>query len=897
MKNRLVNKKVVSSIGIGIMAFVTATSPVLTVLAEDGEPVDIPAPESTMEQSSEPKASSEPQNVEVSNSIQEAQDAIDGTKEKLPATSNEEPLSSIRDSLKNSKNELEAVKGDVSELDRLNQAAKDAEENLKKATEAGDENEDILYENGIEATEKINNLTESIEQNNEAAEKIAEDIKNAQEIIYENSAAAQAAKNQAEEDVKVAEAELDSAQEANEEAQKRLEDAEIAKDYFEERKDKADKALEDAKNAVAAAQDRLIEISEEYGFGNLDDFEAENAEGAAGKAYKAALKALEKAEADLQEKEQKAEEAKKALLAAEANKNDADKNLEAAQKELEAAANCYDAACDELEKAETALSDAEDAEKSAQETYENAWKNYKEGGTAEALEEAKKDSAEKAEKAEEAETLVKKAEEDLKEAEKAFKEVEGFGEVLQAGREIQNTAGAEKDKLDALAIKFIEYIMIKDGRTDAEIQGSWNNFENEDQNYLKVTFTDQAGLKVTAYYDYIYNSSTGNIALCRKGLPKNEGDNLVFPDKGEEIFTEEQFNTAVSDYETRKDRVDETKKIKEDKRKEADDAIEAAEDAKIAEDNARKNDAEAQKELKKSYDNLIEAQGKVSEREKEKEEKENAKIASGRDWLANAAKTESMQKAVNDMLDALKNAQAEVDAMNNKSAAATARKVVVQTAYDRVKEAIEDLSGLTSQKAVDTQAYIALLDKCEEAKKAYESAAKAYGVTEESLAKVEDAVKRAKEAAEGNFAYRTPTAPTTGGGTGGTTTGGGTGGTGGGTGTPTAPEAAPIVILPTAAVPLAGPGAADGAMLADADEEEEADLTTLEDEVTPLAGPESKAETVNLEDFPTPFAGPVAEMGQMSWWWLLIIAVLGVTGEEMYRRYQKKQREQANIEN
>ena len=562
----------------------------------------------------------------------------------------------------------------------------------------------------------------------------------------------------------------------------------------------------------------------------------EAAEGAAGKAYKAALKALEKAEADLQEKEQKAEEAKKALLAAEVNKNDADKNLEAAQKELEAAANCYDAACDELEKAETALSDAEDAEKRAQEIYENARKNYKEGGTAEALEEAKKDSAEKAEKAEkaeEAETLAKEAEEDLKEAEKAFKEVESFGEVLQAGREIQNTAGAEKKKLDALAIKFIEYIMIKDGRTDAEIQGSWNNFENEDQNYLKVTFTDQAGLKVTAYYDYIYNSGTGNITLCRKGLPKNEGDNLVFPDKGEEIFTEEQFNTAVSDYETRKDRVDETKKIKEDKRKEADDAIKAAEAAKIAEDNVRKKDADAQKELKKSYDNLIEAQGKVSEREKEKEEKENAKTASGRDWLANAAKTESMQKAVNDMLDALKNAQAEVDAMNNKSAAATARKVVVQTAYDRVKEAIEDLSGLTSQKAVDTQAYIALLDKCKEAKKAYELAAKAYGVTEESLAKVEDAVKRAKEAAEGNFAYRTPIAPT--------------------------------VILPPAAVPLAGPGAADGAMLADADEEEGAGLTTLEDEVTPLAGPESKTKTVNLEDFPTPLAGPVAEMGQMSW--------------------------------
>ena len=66
MKNNLVNKKIASSIGIGIMAFVTAVSPALTVLAEDGESAENPAPETTEEQPSEPEVLSEPQNTEVS---------------------------------------------------------------------------------------------------------------------------------------------------------------------------------------------------------------------------------------------------------------------------------------------------------------------------------------------------------------------------------------------------------------------------------------------------------------------------------------------------------------------------------------------------------------------------------------------------------------------------------------------------------------------------------------------------------------------------------------------------------------------------------------------------------------------------------------------------------------
>ena len=38
MRKKLVNKKVINSIGIGIMAFITATTPVLNVAAEESSP-------------------------------------------------------------------------------------------------------------------------------------------------------------------------------------------------------------------------------------------------------------------------------------------------------------------------------------------------------------------------------------------------------------------------------------------------------------------------------------------------------------------------------------------------------------------------------------------------------------------------------------------------------------------------------------------------------------------------------------------------------------------------------------------------------------------------------------------------------------------------------------------
>ncbi len=80
----------------------------------------------------------------------------------------------------------------------------------------------------------------------------------------------------------------------------------------------------------------------------------------------------------------------------------------------------------------------------------------------------------------------------------------------------------------------------------------------------------------------------------------------------------------------------------------------------------------------------------------------------------------------------------------------------------------------------------------------------------------------------------------------------------------------------------------------------DASEVTIEDEETALASSiEEKVEeaetVVNIEEEDTALAA-FAETGTVpekkSWWWLLIIAVLGATGEKMYKNYLEKKREQ-----
>lgn len=223
----------------------------------------------------------------------------------------------------------------------------------------------------------------------------------------------------------------------------------------------------------------------------------------------------------------------------------------------------------------------------------------------------------------------------------------------------------------------------------------------------------------------------------------------------------------------------------------------------------------------------------------------------------------------------------------------------VSNAYLGVAKAIQSLLDAMANRA-ETGDYDAIAEAVEKHQKASDKLNDPrFGDLKTARDILEDVLGRTFRYNTPGTTPETPTTPgggiggTTGGGTGGTT-GGGAGGTGGGAADAAIPAAAPVVNIPATAVPLAGPTVADAV---DEDEDGAEGLTTLEDEVTPLAGPEETAGSLDLTNFPMPGIGTVAKAGQMSWWWLLIVALFGATGAEMYRRHQKKQREEANIEN
>ena len=110
------------------------------------------------------------------------------------------------------------------------------------------------------------------------------------------------------------------------------------------------------------------------------------------------------------------------------------------------------------------------------------------------------------------------------------------------------------------------------------------------------------------------------------------------------------------------------------------------------------------------------------------------------------------------------------------------------------------------------------------------------------------------------------------------------------------PVALAAAAIPAAATRTAAVANANAAADVDTDADADTDVT-IADEETPLAA-DGAQESTTIGDEETPLAaeaGAVKNMQQekMSWWGLLIIALLGVTGEEMYRRNKKKKAEAA----
>ena len=138
-------------------------------------------------------------------------------------------------------------------------------------------------------------------------------------------------------------------------------------------------------------------------------------------------------------------------------------------------------------------------------------------------------------------------------------------------------------------------------------------------------------------------------------------------------------------------------------------------------------------------------------------------------------------------------------------------------------------------------------------------------------------------------------------------TGGPTGPTGGPTGpttpaevpeAPVAPAPAAPAFVPAAPAPAAVDIPEDETPLAEAPDAQAdvapapVDVADIDDDEVALA-----AAPVSIGDDATPLAS-VPEAKEMSWWWLLIVLVLGATGAEMYRRHMaKKKAAEINTDN
>lgn len=976
MKDNLVSKKVVSSIGIGIMAFVTAISPSLTVFAEDAGGEN-PNQDTDAKQTSEQKEEAKGQNTEVRKEIEKAKDAVEKAKEETKS----EPLEEADKA-------LGRLDGDIEKLDKANQNATEKKEEWGEDLDAAANDEkagwlDHLSEDAAAAKDAAEGLKDVInEESASAAEGKAEETEESQKVTYDSEEAAQEAKDKANETAKEVEELRDQAQEIYNAAEERLEIAESNRKVVDELWKKAEKRYQDAVDAVDAAKAELKSILERNGIDtgdlSLDELNPDDFEGDVKTALEKAVKALEQAQGDADEAAEKLKAAEDALQAAEKALKDAEEkktSFEKMKSDLGAASDALDTAKTDYETAKEAADKAAAALKEAQQELL--------AGEAKKQQEDSKESYDA-----------------LKDAETALKKATLPDEIKDALMEEKEARDKKNAAMNKWAETQIKYALQSSGMIDDadEVEFSEWVSTRTDNNCVMVTYKGKDGEIHCEYYDYTEDGE--NITVVKKGEPDKENfGNMrdvqlnVKEDGtgGQEFWLGDQKITGGN---VSKDGAGYTLKIpeKDGKRQEMSVAFEGnifvefkvvevewngiktyfvngketpvqigptgvieKVDGKGVSQKSRWEKTEfdseveiffgpqfgskgedcgiAVKETEKTLDELQTAAGAAKEEKSNKDEElniaEDEMIAAGEEYNKYCADIKEKLEAegkevtegnvktvldgfVSDLLGSIEDlikgknaAAAEKEEQENMSAAAKKALEKIKEVNDAVTSAIKKLADLSAQSDVDEASYKEAQAMYDKAVQDCVDAAAAKGASEDELNRIIDAAERARAAADAQFAYNTPdtnpdggTNPGGGNG-GGTNPGGGTGGganPGGGTGGGMNPGggnagrgtadgdtdgdgAAPVTVIP-AAVPLAGPGAAD-AGAAD-------DVIALEDEEVPLAGPEDMTGIKKVEDEDVPLANSVENQGRMSWWWLLIVALLGVTGEEIYRRHRKK---------
>lgn len=588
----------------------------------------------------------------------------------------------------------------------------------------------------------------------------------------------------------------------------------------------------------------------------------------------------EKIKLDLTQAQEALAQAQDALAKAEEVKKRADDVVKNAEKAVEEANKKEESKIGEAEKAaEDALNAVENDAANAQQVFEYAQAAKEEAEKAAAevsraatslqsvkskAEEAAAELREKQNELNDAEKVCKDAKKDYEEADALLSDLQK--EVLEKEEDIvknaQKKAGSgaatEVQEFAKALLRFKLHLESEDVNADIPMVVKVDKAPK----YI-IQVTDSNGKST----DYWYKNENGNLIIC----------------KGTDSFYSESDFNSISD----------TKKAAEDKKEEWHSAEEAFEEAKDAV-------SLAEEELKKANDQaaVVDALEKVAAALSAVHEKADALVKAEENYQQEYTQNkDSISAKLSNFISKgtdLKEANANLEHVNE--------------AKERVDETIAALTKLTAQEKVNQSEYNSLVNAYNTAKADYDAALEALDKCMASRDRAETEKDRARAAANGVFRYITENNT--------------------GTVTPIQPGTLnPIygTIIDSITSPIIGntgvsaPSGTTGTGYAGytytiggqpvyavgetaADEEEPAgeELVSVEEAAVPLAevGENNKSRTTNtnntrkVSDEKIPLANVETENNKISWWWILVIALLGATGTELYIRHQKKEEQE-----
>ena len=683
------------------------------------------------------------------------------------------------------------------------------------------------------------------------------------------------------------------AKKAYESAEKALEQATVEQATAQRNYDNAVKELEPAVTDFETMQEQLNVLT--GAFGTAKDVADES------------IKALDQEElkqiiTDYNKTAEEAEQIRQALVQAQNALAQAQDAWNEAEKVKENSVNVVNNAKKALEKASEKKEDSiEEAENAAQDALRAV--NQDSANAQEVFDRAQKAQVDAAAAAAEVERAAKSLEGVRKKAEEAEIDLNNKKDALiKAGEECKNAENAYREA-NALLDETEKKVLEKREEIVKKAQGkvtSTSGAATAKHEFVKALLCfklDLDGIKYTKepVIEHNPNGSGGYIIKVEENdkITKYNfsysGDKLkIYKEGTNPFYSEEEFD-ALSD-----------------KKKDAEDKKVAWENAETKFEAAQAAVAAATAELERVNDqvDVVDSLGKVAAALTEVQDKADELVKAKTDY----------QKEYKKNKDSIAAKLSNLISKGTDLKEANANLANAKEAKTRVDEAIKALTNLSVQEGVDrSEEYERLKNAYGAAMTDYEAALDALGQCISSRNRAQTEKDRAWTAANAVFRYITDNNT--------------------GTVTPIQPGTLnPIygTIIDSITSPIIGntgvstpsgttgtgygytgytytvggqPVYAVGETAAPEEEQAEENLVSVEEAAVPLAevGENNNRRTTNarnttntrkVSDEKIPLADVETENNKISWWWILVIALLGATGTELYIRHQKKEEEE-----